>query len=48
MPGWEQPERRVRSLFKGARYERCNGCYVPAPGFARHARERLRVLLRLV
>ena len=48
LPGWEHPERRVRSLFKMARYQRRNGCYVPAPGFARHAPERLRALLRLV
>ena len=48
MPGWEHPERRVRSLFKMARHERCDGCYVPARGRTRFATAQLRALLRLV
>src|SRR2546427_7673452 len=39
MPGWEHPERRMRSLFKMARYQRRNGCYVPGAGL-REARAR--------
>ena len=48
LPGWEQPERRVRHLFRLARWECRRGCYVPRRGRARFATGQLPVLLRLV